>query len=131
MSAFAPISLDDGVSPTPNTHTFSPSSIDPAGVARYFENDVATVLDGRNAISIGVKLPKAGGQVARVTMKVVIPVMNDDTPPLKIGEVIGNVEFVLPKNSTIDQRADVLAYTANYLADASVVAAVTELESVY
>jgi hypothetical protein len=129
MSAFAPIDLDDGAT-TPVTHTFSPSSIDPNGVARYFENDPAVTIDGRNAISLGVKLPKAGGQVARVTAKVVIPVMDGDTL-LKIGEVIGNVEFVLPKSCTEDQRANILSLTANYMADPSLVAAVTTLESVY
>lgn len=131
MSAFAPIDLDDGAG-TPVTHTFVPSSIDQNGVARLYENDAAVVFDGRLAISLGVKLPKAGSQVARVTAKVVIPVMNSDlTPPVKVGEVIGNVEFVLPKGTSEATRADILALTANFLADPSVVAAVNQLESIY
>lgn len=129
MSAFAPISLDDGQA-TPASHTFSPSVIDPNGVARLFDNSVET-FDGRPAISLGVKLPKNGSQVARVTAKVVVPVMDSIDDTKKIGEVIGNVEFVIPKGATAAQRADILAYVANFLADASVEDAVTKLESIY
>lgn len=129
MSAFAPIDLNDGQG-TPQSHTFSPSVIDPNGVARLFE-DGDVPFDGRNAISLGVKLPKNGSQVARVTAKVVVPVMDSIDSTKKIGEVIFNGEFVIPKGATLAQRSDILAYAANFLADTSVEDAVTKLESVY
>jgi len=129
MSAFAPIVLDDGAG-TPVPHTFSPSTIDPNGVARLFENgDVP--FDGRNSISLAVKLPKNGGQVARVTAKVVVPVMDSLDPLKKIGEVLGTVEFVVPKGATLSNRADVLAFARNFLMDASMESAVVDLESIY
>lgn len=128
MTAFAAITLDDGAG-TPAPHTFDPSAIDQNGVARLYE--AGDVFDGRLAISLGVKLPKNGSNVARITAKVVIPVMDSEDTTLKIGEIIGSVEFVLPKQATLGQRQDVLAYTANFLADASVVAAVENLESIY
>lgn len=128
MTALAAIVLDDGAD-TPAPHTFDPSAIDQNGVARLYE--AADAFDGRNAVSLGVKLPKNGSNVARVTAKVVIPVMDSEDPTKKIGEVLGSVEFVLPKQATLDQRKDVLAFTANFMADPSVIAAVQNLESIY
>lgn len=127
MTAFAAILLDDD-GDTP--HTFSPSTIDSNGAARLFENgDVP--FDGRNALSLSVKLPKNGSQVARVTAKVVVPVMDSIDSTKKVGEVLGNVEFVIPKGATTSHRADLLAFVRNFLADPSVEAAVSELESIY
>lgn len=130
MTAFAAILLDDGAD-TPVEHTFSPSGIDQNGVARLFEATETGSLDSRYAISLGVQLPKNGSQVARVTAKVVIPVMDPVDSTVKTGELIGTVSFVLPKTATEAQRADILALTANFLADPSVVAGVKSLESIY
>jgi hypothetical protein len=130
MTAFAAITLFDGAA-TPVEHTFSPAGIDQNGVARLYENSDTAPLDARQAISLGVKLPKAGSPVARVTAKVVMPVMDEVEPTKKIGELIANVEFVLPKTVSLAQRKDLLAYTSNFLAEASVIAAVQSLESIY
>jgi len=128
MVAFASISLDDSASPTPNAVTFNPSSIDTAGVAKLYTSGS---LDERKGISLSVRLPKANGAVARVTAKVTIPVTDSESPPNKVGEVIGTAEFVIPKRASDVQRADILAFLANFLADASVVGAVTSFESIY
>jgi hypothetical protein len=128
MSAFANVSLMDGV---PVAHSFSPSGIDQNGVARLYEATLTGSLDSRNAISLGVQLPKNGSQVARVTAKVVIPVMDNVTLLTKVGEIIGTATFVLPKTATAAQRADILAYLSSFLASVPVVAAVQDLESIY
>jgi hypothetical protein len=130
MTAFAAIVLEDGAD-TPVEHTFSPSGIDTNGVARLYEANETGSLDSRFAISLGVSLPKNGSQVARVTAKVVMPVMDSENELVKTGELIGTVAFVLPKTATLPQRADILALVANFLADPSVVAAVQDLESIY
>lgn len=130
MTAFAAILLDDGAA-TPVEHTFSPSGIDLNGVARLYEAADTGSLDSRLAISLGVQLPKNGSQVARVTAKVVIPVMDLETSQTKVGEIIGTATFVLPKTATLAQRTDILALLANFLADPSVVAGVQDLESIY
>lgn len=129
MTAFAAIILDDGAA-TPVAHTFNPSAIDPTGVAKLFE--AASTFDERSALSLSVRLPKVGGTVARVMTKVMIPVLDTaSTPPKKIGECIFTGEFVIPKQVDADTRKNLLAYAKNYLADASVVAAVENLESIY
>jgi hypothetical protein len=130
MTAFAAILLDDGAD-TPVEHTFSPSGFDQNGVARLYEATEDGSLDSRLSISLGVSLPKNGSQVARVTAKAVVPVMDSEDPSVKTGELIGTASFVLPKTATLAQRADILALLANFLADESVVAAVQNLESIY
>jgi len=126
MTAFATITLADS---TAANVDFVPSNIDPQGVAKLFAT--ANTLDERRGISLSVRLPKVGGSVARVTAKVVVPVMDSSSPPIKLGECICSMEFVLPKRASEANRADALAFASNLLADASVIAAVTSLESIY
>lgn len=128
MPAFAAVTLDDGAG-TPVSTTFNPSQIDLNGVAKYFETN--DVFDARRSISSFVRLPSKGSQVARVQLKVVTPVMDDTISTLKVGDVMCNIEFVIPKRASAAQRADILAFAASYLAEDSVVAAVNDLESVY
>lgn len=127
MTAFAAIALDDAASAAV---TFSPSAIDSAGVAKLYDNAAASIEE-RRSISLAVRAPKASGSVFRVTGKVSIPVVDGSTPPLKVGEVIANIEFVIPKRAATTQRQDALAFAANFLADASFIAAVTSLEAIY
>jgi len=126
MTALAAITLDDGASAPV---VFSPSAIDSNGVARLFST--ADTFDARRSISNSVRLPSKGSQVARVTLKVIVPVMDEDVPSLKVGDTLCNIEFVIPKRATAQDRDDILAFAANLLADASTVASVTNLESVY
>lgn len=126
MSAFVPITLVDQAST--NVEYF-PSAIDPQGVAKLFEAGGA--FDARRSLSLSVRLPKVGGSVARVTAKVVIPVMDGSTPPVKTGECICTMEFVIPKTASEIQREDLLLFATQLLADPGVVLAVENLESLY
>jgi len=127
MTALAAITLGDR---TPTNVVFNPSAIDPQGVAKFFETAAASI-DERRGLTLSVKLPKVGGQVARVTAKVVIPVMDSVNTTLKVGESICNMEFVFSKRATLNQRKDMLAFAKNYLANAAITAAVENLEAVY
>lgn len=127
MTAFAAITLADGV---PANHVFNPSSIDSAGVAHLYTAG-STGFDSREQVSLLVKLPKNGGSVARVTAKVSLPIMDSVDNTLKLGECIGTVEFVMPKYAPQSQREMLLDLVTALLADASVVAAVGSLESIY
>lgn len=127
MTALASITLVDGV---PADHVFNPSSIDSAGVAHLYTVG-STGFDSREQISLLVKLPKNGGSVARVTAKVTLPIMDPAETTVKIGELIGTVEFVLPKTATFAQREMLLALVTAFMADDSVLAAVGSLESIY
>lgn len=130
MTAFAAIALDDGVlALTPGTEVeFSPSTIDQNSVAHLYSGETAG-FDSRKHLSLAVKLPKVSGAVARVTGKLVIPVMDDAN--LKIGEVIGSFEFVMPKVAAQAERVLALNLLRAFTLDESVIAAVTNLESIY
>lgn len=121
MSAFAPIVL--------GAVTFTPSSIDAQGVAKLFATGSGG-FDTRQGISLSVKIPKAGGTVARVTAKVVVPVL-DSVTGLKTGEAIATAEFVLPKVAGSSERNQLLSLLESFLGDPAVVAAVEDLESIY
>lgn len=136
MTAFAAVTLEESTltvvgSPTEAYGgTFNPSVIDPQGVAKLYDFAQASI-DARRGLSLSVRLPKVGGSVARVTAKVVIPLLDGQTPPAKVGEVIGTMEFVIPKRATEIQRNAILQLCRLYMFDASVVAAVGQLESIY
>lgn len=127
MTAFAAITLADSI---PANHVYNPSSIDANGVAHLYTVG-SNGFDSREQISLLVKLPKAGGSVARVTAKVSLPIMDTVDTALKVGEAIGTVEFVMPKQATQAQREMLLALVKAFLANASVTAAVSTLESIY
>jgi len=108
--------------------TYNPASID-QGIAKWAESGVS--LDARAVISSSVRLPKAGGSVARVTVKAVIPVMAGTTPDVKVGEGIATAEFVIPKVMTINQRKELLATLYATIMTSQLGPAVTDLESAY
>jgi hypothetical protein len=95
--------------------TFVPTFMDSQGVMTWYTMDSGEVLDARERLSLSVRLPSKGSQVARVTAKVVVPLMDDDDSTLKIGEGIATCEFVLPKRMTDVQRGSLVALMANFL----------------
>jgi len=121
MSAFAPIVLTSA--------TFAPSAIDSQGVAKLFAPGEGG-FDTRQSLSLSVRLPKAGGSVARVVAKATIPLTDLNTGK-KVGEAIFTGEFVLPAMATQEIREALLANATEFLAAAAVTDAVTNLESIY
>lgn len=75
--------------------------------------------------------PTSRSTRARMRLKVAIPIMDAVSGAIKVDELIGNVELVLPKNSTLADRKDLRAFIADFLTDAIVVNAVNNFESVY
>lgn len=123
MPAIAAVVLGDG-SPgvtgysagTEGVHTFSPAYMDSLGVMTWYLMESGNTLDSREKITLSVKQPAKGSQVARVVAKVTIPVMDGSTPPVKIGEGIATMEFVIPKTMTDLQRYNLWAKAVNFMA---------------
>jgi hypothetical protein len=122
MPAIAPIVLGDGTS---NVHTgwsgtasgavtFVPSYMNSAGVMTWYHLDTGDSVDARDALSISVRQPSKGSQVARVTAKVVVPVMDEDDSSLKVGEGIATIEIVIPKRMAEADRVKLWAYVVNF-----------------
>jgi len=148
MGAIASVSAHDGQNfqsgssaGSGGSYAFVPSFIDASGVATWFV--LGDVLDARPKFTLSVKLPKAGSQVARITAKAVLPVMDATDSSLKVGDCIGTIEFVIPKKATEDDRYDILAILTNLLVGnakalsytsgpvTDIQKAVVDLESVY
>ena len=73
------------------------------------------MLDAREKITLSVRQPSKGSQVARVTAKLVVPVMDSDDATLKIGEGIATAEFVIPKRMTDTERTKLIYLFANLI----------------
>lgn len=127
MTAFASLSL---LNYAAVAQTFVPSVIDASGVAKWITNTEST-FDARRVATLSVSTPKNGSKVARAKLRVSLPVMDAVDTTLKVADCYCNVEFVLPKQASLTQRRDLQAAIADFLTDATVVAAVENFESIY
>lgn len=126
MAAFATLTLTNNAAANV---VFAPSKIDANGVATYYST--ASVIDARPSASLAVRVPSKTSNVARVTGKIVVPVMDVVNTSLKIAECIGSFELVLPKVATETQRLDARKLLDTLLQNAISTSAVQYLESVY
>jgi len=126
MSAFATLTLQNNAAANV---VFSPVSIDASGVATWLTSD--SVYDAKKSVTMSVSLPKKGGSVSRIKQKIVIPIMNSVVTTQKDGEIIANVEVVIPKIASSTDRLDARKYVQTLVADAVSTAAFTNLESIY
>lgn len=127
MPAFAsvPVALDSGST----TASLVPSTIDSNGVAKWFQ--AGDVLDARLSLTASARNPTKNGSVSRVQVKFVYPIMDTVETTKKIGEMLGTMEFVIPKKASQSQRNQ-LFYAVKSIAALSVVeSAVKSIESVY
>lgn len=126
MSAFASLTLQNNAAANV---VFTPSAIDKDGVATWY--GTGAVLDARPRATLKVSNPKTGSSVARVTGKVVVPVMDIVDTTKKVADVIGSFEFVLPKQATETQRLDIRKLVDTMIENAITTAAVQYVESIY
>lgn len=140
MTALAALTLADGQA-TPVNHTFSPVNKDSAGIARWADRSGGIAL-GFPTLSFSLKSPGAkGSRNYRAIAKVVLPVLEVTSPstatgiqpaPTKAYDLSATVEIVMPERSTAAQRADLLAYLKNYLANSAVIPpAVNSFENIW
>lgn len=126
MTAFAALTLQNNAAANV---TFTPGSIDSAGIARWYGS--GSVLDARPTVTFKVSNPPKGSNVARVSGKVTIPIMDAVNPQLKTAEMIGSFELVMPKQTTETQRLDLRKLVDTLLQNAVTTAGVQFIESVY
>lgn len=138
MTAIAALTIADGKA-TPVNHTFSPVNIDQLGVARFADRSGGVAL-GYPVISQSLRSPAKGARNYRLTVKVVLPVLEQTSAstatgiqpaPTKAYDLTFTGEFILPERSTLADRKDLLAYVKNYVAHAVVTSAVNDFESIY
>lgn len=118
MPAIAAITIGDGSTadagyPAAGKVVFEPTFMDATGVMTWYSDE--SVMDAREKITLSVRQPAKGSQVARVIVKVATPVMDDDDSSLKVGEILATCEFVIPKRTTEAQRTRFVAVVRNLL----------------
>jgi hypothetical protein len=120
MSAMIALELVDyNVDPI----TFTPDGIDGAGVARWTTGD--SVLDAQKEITLSVRRGKPASKVSRVNAKVVIPYIDDLDQ--RIGTDLVNIEFVLTKGGSLNQRRNLKAYLTGLLGSAVFIDAIENI----
>ena len=144
MTAIAALTLADGQA-TPVNKTFSPVTIDSAGVAKWADRSGGIAI-GFNTVSMRLRTPVTSGRISsadrvyRLNLKVVTPVLEVTSAstgtgiqpaPTKAYEPYANIELVLPERSTLQQRKDLLAYAKNLLSNAVVTQGVENFEQIY
>lgn len=126
MPAFASMTLKNNA----NVDViFTPGSITSDGIARWYAP--GSVLDARPLATLRVQNPPKGSNVARVSGKVVVPIMDSVDTTLKVAEVLGTFEFVLPKQATETQRLDIRKLVDTMTQNAFITAGVQYIESPY
>lgn len=138
MTAIAALTLNNGET-TPVAKTFSPVNIDQAGVAKWADRSGGVAL-GFPTVTYSMKTPNQSSRAYKLTAKVNLPVLEQTSPSTATGiqpaptlayNVLATVEFAMPERSTQQQRKDVRAFMANFIANAVVTSGVNDFESVY
>ena len=124
MAAFAALVLNNG---TTNV-SIAPSAIQ-EGVA--FWRLAGGVFDAKVVITQSVTMPRGSSQVYRVKQKLVFPVMDTVDTSKKIGEMVQNVEYIIPKASLSADRVKFWNTAKSLSADAVTSAAVQDGEMVF
>lgn len=93
--------------------------------------NVGSFYDESPRATFSLVPPTARASRARVRAKVTIPIMDSVSGAIKVDELIANVEFVLPKNSNLNQRKNLRAFLVDFVNDNVVINAIQNFESVY
>lgn len=138
MAAIAALTLADGQA-TPVNHTYSPSPDLNSNLPRW-EDRSGGIAMGFPVLTMSVRRPTKDYRSYKVHMKVATPILETTSASTASGippgpvvsyTLLGNLEFVLPERSTLQQRKDILAYVKNALANAIMTSAVQDFEPVY
>lgn len=138
MANIAPIVIADGAT-TPVNHTFSPVGQDASGVTKFTDRALGISI-GFPVLTISVRSPSKTSRNYRIIGKIVRPTLEVTAPstatgiqpaPTKAYDITGHVEFVIPERSVKAERDDILAFMKNLLANANMVNAVSNYETIY
>jgi hypothetical protein len=135
MAQVSNIVVNDGAA-TPVAHTFKPSRVSPELVT--YQDRAAGVVAGFNILTIGTRYADKRNTAQKVTVRMALPTLAVTAPttttgiqpvPVAAYECFFAGEFVLPSACTPQNRKDLLALVKNTLANATITAAVEDLDS--
>lgn len=132
MSAINTITVLDAET-TPVSHDFTPSQIN-GDMASYNEKS-ATSAQGFWPLTLTLRRPQTNGTGARVFRSQVnlgIPVIESVNGVDSVTRTLrANVEFILPENSSLQERKNLRKLLVEILSDAQVTDVVENLNNVY
>lgn len=124
MPAFAAITLNDGTADI----IFTPRTIDGNGVAKWETS--ASYIGTRTVVTSSVT-NAAKSRVVRVKQKVVVPIADPVDASAISGEIVVNIDVVMPKNCSSTYRTNARNFLKNLAASAVTIAAIQDAEHVY
>lgn len=110
---------------TAQTGQFSPEGFKQTGVAKWVNRSPGIAI-GMPALTMSVRPPTQASRVYKVTVKVVIPTLEQTSPstatgiqpaPTKAYDCTCVMEFMLPERSTLLERTNLYAYVLSLLFD--------------
>jgi hypothetical protein len=118
MAAQINKALNDGQA-SPVGHTFLAAGVDTKGVATWFEK-TASIAAGWFRLTTSARVPAKPGDPLRFSYKNVMPTVvtetiNGVTYQKVIRQMLVTVDVVLPADSTLAERKDLIAYLVNDL----------------
>lgn len=130
MPAIAAIALNDGATPTPAPHTFSPVTTN--GSKAEYADRAPTTPNGYRKLQYTLEPPS--GQ--RTTYKMTLGIHNPTEATVDGSVVVvryqaGSLTLNFAPDSTAQERLDTIAYVRNFLSDATVKTSVQNLEPFY
>lgn len=135
MAVIAPIVLPDGQT-TPEDKTFVPFTT-PTGdsPAVWYEKSAGT-LTGFRKITLSIRQTSTATKVRFVISDPILASVGagccvDVNTPIVSYTDIANIEFSLPKASTVANRKDILAYAIGLLSNDVSTSAIVDLENVW
>lgn len=129
MPAIATLSINDGLA-TPVAHSFVPVTTD--GSTAKWADKVAALPIGYNVITDEVRQPGSTTAAYRRLTGFSFPVLATvNGVNTKVRTSSAQVIFNFAQDSTDQERKDALAYVSNYLQNATVKAAVQNIEPFY
>jgi len=133
MPAIAAITLTDDQAVD---HVFNPQKIE-KGVAHY-KATAGGVPAGFPMLSISQSEPSKGGSVYRIKVQLAVPKIDNVTVTGGAVSTVDvmrtsrfNAEFIIPVQSELVEREDLMAMVRDLLSDAVLDSVVEQLESIY
>jgi hypothetical protein len=135
VGSLATITVPDAAS-TPVNHNFIPLKID-GDTARFQEQSNASAL-GYWPLGISLRSPQAGSgsKVYRAQVSLAIPVVYAETVngiarPVVAYTMRANVEFIIPADSTLQDRKDLRKLVVGVLGDTLTTEVLENLQNIY
>lgn len=130
MPAYTSYNVNDGQT-TPVAHAFAPSGEKDGNTASFFDRS-PTISAAWKKIVHTARMATSANAANRVLISITDPVSGTvDGQTVKIGQNSAKIEFNFRQNALDQEKKDIVAYTINWLSNATVKDGVIKVEPFY